>query len=106
MFETKEIPATQFMRPDGREVHGEIIINDDDLYRRAELLLDQGCRFTLEVLTTGQVSLAIEGPDPAFDDEIGDIGIVVFANTPGAIGANIEKAIRQAERVLNPLTGE
>lgn len=106
MFDENIIPATQFMRPDGHEVHGEITINDDDLYRRAELLLDRGCRFTLEVLTTNQISLAIEGPDPAFDDEIGDIGIVVFSNAPGAIEANIEKVIRQAERVLNPLTGE
>ena len=106
MFDTNEIPAVQFMRPDGREVHGEIHIKDDALYHRANGLIEQGCRFTLEVLTTNQISLAVEGPDPAIDDEVGDIGIAVFHNAPGAIEANIEKAIRQAEATLNPLTGE
>ena len=102
MFDNNEIPAVQFMRPDGREVHGEIHIKSDDIYRRANSLIERGCRFTLEVLTTNQVSLTIEGPDPSMDNEVGDIGIVVFHNAPDAIEANIEKAIRQAEAVINP----
>ena len=96
------IPATQFMRPNGRQVEGEIAVPDADLYRRAMALLDQGYRFTLEVLLTGQVSLAVEGPDPRMDGETGDIGIVVFKNTSGAISEHLGDAIKKAESALTP----
>jgi hypothetical protein len=94
------IPATQYMRPDGRAVEGKIPIGDAKLLARAEALIFQGYRFTLEVLTTGQISLAVEGPVPGVEGEDGDIGIAVFANAPGAIVKHIGRAMAQAEAAI------
>jgi hypothetical protein len=94
------IPATQYMRPDGRAVEGSIPISDIETLDRADALIRQGYRFTLEVLTTGQISLAVEGPIPGEDGEEGDIGVAVFSNAPGAIAKNIGRAMRQAEAAI------
>jgi len=106
LFDEKLIPATQFMRPDGRQVEGEIKVDNPDTHRRASALLGLGYRFTLEVLTTGQVSLAIEGPLPEMEDEEGDIAISVFRQSPGALQSGLARAVAEAESALAKARGE
>jgi hypothetical protein len=62
----------QYMLPDGRKVNKEtdLPILFEPLYRD---MLDHGCRFEAEVLTTDQVSVTIF--DPETEDDI-DISIV------------------------------
>lgn len=98
------IAVTQYMRPDGRAVEGSIEVPDLEIFRRAKMLESFGYRFMLEVLTTGDVSLAVEGPMPGDEDEECDIACVVFKNEPGAVFANFPRALEQAEAALRDPT--
>lgn len=51
-----EIPFTQFLMPDGRQT--QVTINRPDaIATLARGLIDQGCRFEIEMLQTGEISM-------------------------------------------------
>jgi hypothetical protein len=69
-----EIPFTQYMRPDGRQVPVSID-RPEGISTKAAAIIERGFRFEVEHLTTGQASLSIAGED-------GDIDIEVVPNGP------------------------
>jgi exonuclease III len=69
------IEVTQFMNPSGRQVNQTTKIKDQ-FQEKYVLMKRLGCRFTAEVLNTGQVSVCIEEPD------YGDIDIRIIPNGP------------------------
>ena len=73
VFDTKEIPFTQYMRPDGRRV--EISIErPEEICKKAEAIINAGYCFEIEVLTTGLVSMTISDDEADHDMEIVDNG--------------------------------
>jgi len=75
------IPFTQFLMPDGR-------IRDGGFKRSAEIekmaaeVLDTGGRFTSEMLSTGEISIAYEK-----QGEDQDVEVDVVKNGPEVLGA-------------------
>jgi hypothetical protein len=82
-----KVLLTQFMRPSGREVPVSAEI-DDTLADKVSIIRSYKCRFTCEVLTTNQVSIAIE-------HEEGDFTIELASNAPNAPTQALEKLIRE-----------
>jgi hypothetical protein len=80
------IEAVQFMRPHGYQkiVDREI---SDDLAGKWKEIQDSGCRLTMEVLMTRQVSICIE------DEDWGDFDSRIVLNGPEVISA-VEDLIR------------
>ena len=75
-----EIPFTQYLRPSGRQ--RQVSIDLEDLAAQAaQKLLDAGYHFDIEVLSTGQVSAAIEDGDDL------PLAHVVVENGPGLVPA-------------------
>jgi hypothetical protein len=69
-----DIPFTQYMRPNGRQV----VVSIDrpaEIAAKAEKIIARGFRFECEHLTTGHASLTIA-------DDRGDHAIEVVANGP------------------------
>lgn len=79
---------TQFHRPRGRMEDIWCDGVSDDLQPNYDALLSAGLRITAEVLTTGQVSLALEHKHGDFDGEI-------VRNEPEAPLHALEKLIRR-----------
>lgn len=88
------IPFTQFLLPDGRE-RPEEIDRPADIEAMATSFIEAGGRYTCEVLSTGEVSLAAE-----FRDE--DIACVVCPNAVG-VGLHVDKLVRASARHLHDL---
>ena len=80
-----EIGFTQYLRPNGRT---RIVTTDvaDDLAKDVEAIETAGYRLTAEVLSTGVVSLCIEGQD-------GDVGGELVPNGAG-VPAAVDTLIR------------
>ncbi len=94
----REIPFTQFLRPDGRPRYGGFD-RPDEIADLAEQIIDAGYNFTCEMLTTGQVSVAV-------GDHEGDLATRVTPNGPDVLAA-IDSMIREAHAVaLEPSTRE
>ena len=89
------VDVVQFLMPDGRqkEITTELPDECEGLYRN---MLECGCRFEAEVLTTGEVSVTIS------DDE-GDVDIVLSKNCPDVQGGMA--AMLQRQLWLNPKEG-
>ncbi len=82
-----DLIMTQYLLPNGSARHTYMPV-PDDVYRKAQAIIDAGLRFETEILRTGQVSTTITHP------EHGDMDITVHANGPGlheAIHAMIER---------------
>lgn len=64
-----EVPAVQYMRPDGRrvDVMARIPAELEPVYNE---LTERGCRLAGEVLLNGMVSLTIEHPEGDFAIEV------------------------------------
>lgn len=75
-----KVEFTQYLRPDGRKklIHVELPINYAPF---VNAIRNAGLRLTAEVLTTNEVSLAIQ------DDERGDFRSEVVPNGPGVVEA-------------------
>lgn len=71
----REIPFTRFHLPNGRQTI-ETIDVDDITFAHYERAANMGFRMTVEILTNGAISMAIE------DRELGDFDCVVCANGP------------------------
>lgn len=66
----REIPFTQFHLPNGRRSHTTILSGDEE-WAAYEKIRGSGLRLTIEILTTGHVSMCIEDPDVGdFDQEV------------------------------------
>jgi hypothetical protein len=63
------IPFTQFMMPNGRQVP-VTIDRPREIADRAAFLISQGCRFEIEMLRTGEISMAVEHGDDTWAIEI------------------------------------
>lgn len=64
-----DIPFTQYLRPDGRQVP-VTIDRPADVADLAQRIIDRGFRFECEHLTTGHASLTIAGRDDDVDIEV------------------------------------
>jgi hypothetical protein len=53
------IPFTQYLLPDGR-TKAVYFETDEEVGEKAKALLEKGCHFDVEILTTGVVSLTCE----------------------------------------------
>jgi hypothetical protein len=74
-----DIPFTQYLRPNGRQV--EVSIDrPEDVSKLAERIIAAGYRFEVEELTTGHASFTIAGPE-------GDEDIELCMNGPKVPGA-------------------
>lgn len=78
------IRFVQYMRPDGHQKLIYITI-DEDYDRRANVILNEGFVFEIEVLTTGEVSMTIS------NDEA-DLFIEICENGP-AVVEHVKKLI-------------
>jgi hypothetical protein len=63
------IPFTQFLRPDGRR-REVTIVRQPAIVEKAQKLIEAGCRFKIEELTTGQVSMTVERDDKDGETEV------------------------------------
>lgn len=84
------IPFTQFLRPDGRRK--QVLIDrpkaiEDD----AQRLIDAGCHFDIEELTTGEISMTCEMD--SLDEPT--LGIRICDNGP-AVPVNVDLLVRMS----------
>jgi hypothetical protein len=87
-----EIKVTQFLLPDGRQK--EVFIErPDEIAAMAGKIVAAGYRFTVELLTTGHVSMAIE------DDEQ-DHDIELVPNAPGVVGQGFDRLVTRFAATL------
>ena len=89
-----KILFTQYMRPDGRKVPTEID-RPIRIHRKAIDLMEIGCTFESEVLTTGEISLTV-----AYEGE--DIAIEICPNGPEVLDA-VDKLILSATTNIKAL---
>lgn len=94
------IPFTQFKRPDGRKVP-VTIERPPEVEALAKSIMQAGCRFEIEVLMTGQISMEIvrDVPDPDIYDSIAR---EICSNGP-AVDTAVDKMIRDAAALLETL---
>lgn len=85
------IPFTQYMLPDGR-VKKVLICMPDEIESRAKALIGDDCRFEIEMLSSGEISMTCER-----DDEV--LSIEVCQNGPDVLLA-VERLIDVAEEQL------
>jgi hypothetical protein len=87
----KGIPFLQYLRPSGRPNMG-FFDRSEQIEQLAQSIIDLGYRFTAEMLTTGEISLAVEGPD-------GDIACRIAPNGPAVLAA-VDDLVRAAATML------
>lgn len=82
------IPFTQYLRPNGRpkEVYIDLGIETEN---KAQQLIDCGCRFDIEILLTGIVSMTCEQGDELLAMELAPNGPEI----PGAVKRLIDSAL-------------
>lgn len=85
---TNLIPFTQYLLPDGRPVQIQYECDDDEVFRKATELLQNGYCFEAEILTTGIVSFTCERGDDL-------IGIELSQNGPEVV-EKVNKLINEA----------
>src|SRR5262245_45543780 len=76
--DTGAIQFTQFLRPDGRQ-RWTSIVRPMPVVEQAQKLAAVGCRFEIEQLMTGQVSMSVER---MWDDELETLGMEIVDNGP------------------------
>lgn len=98
-----EIPFTRFDLPDGRRSKDTMFTDDPDVWAAYLRISHNGCRMTVEILSTGMISAAIEHPE-------GDYDILVHPNGPGlpeATGEMMKRFTQEGfEQWLEDMKGE
>jgi len=91
------VPATQFLRPNGRRNEGHFTTTAEVALLAAELI-ERGYRFECEELSTGQVHVDCCGPLPAGDDDEGEDGAVAVFVCPNdeRVLAEFDTMVRRA----------
>lgn len=88
------IPFTQYFLPDGRAESVSIDM-PEDIEEKARKLIEKGCHFDIEMLTTGMISMTCEK-----DDEL--LSISICNNDPSVL-ESVKYIIDVAtERLSNP----
>jgi len=87
----KDIPFTQYLRPNGRKVQVNIA-RPDYIAERAQAIIAKGFRFECEQLREGSVSLTVA-------DDDGDVGIELVKNGVGVPNA-VDKLITRVHKEL------
>lgn len=67
------VPFVQFLRPDGRRINTEVD-RDEAVAEKATVLRSRGCRFEIEELQTGVVSMTVERLDEVVSIRLADNG--------------------------------
>ena len=85
------------MRPDGRK-HPATIERPPEIETLAKAIMQAGCRFEIEVLLTGEVSMEIvrDVPEPDMDDSI---AIEICPNGPQLPEA-VDRLVKAAANTL------
>lgn len=83
------IPFTQFLMPDGRQSQ-QWIKRPRNISVMAEKLLQRGCNFEIEMLSTGEISMEVMHGEKSVAHEICANGPAV----PIAVDAMIERAYK------------
>ena len=76
---TGAIQFTQYLLPRGQK-RQTTIVRPVPVAEQAERLAAAGCRFEIELLTTGQVSMTIERDDDEGETEV--LGMEIVSNGP------------------------
>jgi hypothetical protein len=84
---TWQIPFTQYILPNGRQKQIEFTTDDEDVFSKSLQLLGAGYSFSVEVLTTGQVSACI------VDDQEEEDAVVKICNNSEELTHNINAMI-------------
>ena len=91
------VPFTQFLRPDGRK-QSVTIERPPEIAEAAQALIARGCRFEIEVLRTGEVSMEccreVDGEARALAQEI-------VENGPPVLDA-VDRLVREAAAAIGP----
>jgi hypothetical protein len=90
------IPFTQYILPHGRRRSIEFEAANENVERIAHELIERGCRFEAEILSTGMVSLTCEYPDLT-------LGIELSPNGPPIVAA-VERLVKNAHDAYRTLT--
>lgn len=90
------IPFTQYMRPHGRRE--EVAVNrPEEIERLAKELQVKGCKFEIEELMTGEISMTVEDKHV---EEFGPVSMQVCQNGPKVPEA-VDALIRSAHKRIN-----
>ena len=92
-----EIKFTQFLMPDGRQRKVKIT-RPDDIVRKAEALQNNGCRFEIEMLMTGEISMTVERSSNRNGQEDEVLSHKICLNGPD-VPINIDAMIHEAAEV-------
>ena len=87
------IPFTEYRLPNGAQ-HNTGVECSADVEELAQHCITRGVRFEVEILTTGEVSLAAEGDDDTYAME-------VVPNGPGVREA-VERLVRATHSMVQP----
>ena len=87
------IAFTQYLMPDGR-TKPVMIDRPEDIGLKAQKLAEAGCRFEIEMLRTGEISMSVER-EPVNDDDDGVLAMEVCANGPD-VPVRVDKMITAA----------
>jgi hypothetical protein len=82
---TPAIPVTEFVLPDGRERPGSFK-RSEEITASAYEIIGAGYRFTIERLTTGEISMAVEGDE-------GDEDVETVPNAPDVVGEGFDRLV-------------
>ena len=90
------IPFTQYMRPTGRQVDTVFDSSElgDDISDKAKALLEAGCKFESEVLSTGEVHMDCQDID-------GELLANVLADNGPVVVEKVGKLVEEAWQILN-----
>lgn len=88
------IPFTQYLLPDGKK-RTVYIMMPDETEDQAQKLIDFGCHFDIEILTTGLVSMTCEMDDAT-------LGIEICTNGP-AIDTAITNLVSRSTQSMKEL---
>jgi len=92
------IPFTQYVLPNGRK-EPTSIETSKEVDKIAHDLIDAGCRFDIEILRTGQVSMTCER-EPENEEDDGILSMEICENGPKIINA-VTKLVNNASKSLN-----
>jgi len=78
-----KLPFTQFLRPNGRMTPIFTVLEDEtgELLQKAQIILDRGYNFEIEILMNGIISMTICGYCPECEEDR-DIVMELSANGP------------------------
>jgi hypothetical protein len=89
------IPFTQFLMPNGRQTPVEID-RPPEIEALAKRLLDAGCHFEIEMLTTGEVSMEV-----VWSQQEEPVASALCPNGP-EVPVSVDQMIREAVKNLEP----